>query len=79
LLVISILIGILLFVVWKKRKADVKKEPDYQAFFAMGLSFFAMGIALSIVVTPGFLGFFALGVIYMIIGLKNKDKWKKNE
>ena len=79
LLVISILIGLLLVVVWKKRKVDVKKDHDYQAFFAMGLSFFALGIALSIVVTPGFLGFFALGVIYIIIGLKNKDKWKKKE
>ena len=77
LLVVSVLVGILLVVFWKRRKTGIKEEPNYQAFFAMGLSFIAMGIALSIVVTPGFLGFFALGVVYLIIGLKNKDKWKK--
>jgi hypothetical protein len=77
LLVVSVLVGILLVVFWKRRKTGIKEEPNYQAFFTMGLSFIAMGVALSIVVTPGFLGFFALGVVYLMVGLKNKDKWKK--
>jgi 4-amino-4-deoxy-L-arabinose transferase-like glycosyltransferase len=80
ILAITILVGIILVVlVWKKRKTGVKQEPDYQAFFTMGLSFIAMGTALSIVINPGFLGFLALGIIYMLWGLKNKDKWKKKE
>jgi hypothetical protein len=36
-----------------------------------------MGVVFSTAVNPGFIGFIGLGLVYMIVGLANKDKWKK--
>ena len=79
LLVVLVLLGILFMVLWKRRKAGIQEEPDYRAFVALGFSFISLGVVLSVVVNPGFFGFLALGVIYFVIGLKNRDKWKKKE
>ena len=79
LLMVTVLVGVVLVVVMKRRKTGVKEETDYQAFFTMGLSFIAMGTILSAAINPSFLGFLALGIIYLVIGLKNKDKWKKKQ
>jgi hypothetical protein len=38
-----------------------------------------MGIIFTSSVNPGFVGFIGLGIIYMAIGLANRDKWKKKE
>jgi len=32
-----------------------------------------------IIINPGFIGFMGLGIIYMIIGLSHRDKWKTNK
>ena len=79
LLVISILLGILLLVVWKKRKPKDEKEVDYQAFFVMGISFIGMGTVFAAAINPGFLGITALVFVYMILGMLNRDNWKKKE
>ena len=62
---------------FKKKKEGKIEEPNYQAFFTMGISFLAMGIVFSAAVGPAFLGFVGIGIIYMAIGLANRDKWKK--
>jgi len=67
---------VLVFVKWKKRKTGEIKEINYQAFFSVGVVFLGAGIALS-VVNRGLFGIAALGIIYMIIGLANRDTWKK--
>ena len=67
---------VLVFVKWKKRKTGEVKEINYQAFFSVGVVFLGAGIAMS-VVNPGLFGIAALGIIYMIIGLANRDKWKE--
>jgi hypothetical protein len=66
---------ILVFVKLKNKPSGEPKEINYQAFFGMGISFIGLGIVLTVVVSPGFTGITALGVIYMLIGLKNRDKW----
>lgn len=70
---------ILILLVFKKNKEGKMGEPNYQAFFTMGISFLAMGIVLSAAVGPAFLGFFVIGIIYMVIGLANRDKWEKKK
>jgi O-antigen ligase len=70
---------ILVFVNMKKRKTGEVKEINYKAFFAMGISFVGTGTALTAAINPGFLGITALGIIYMLIGLKNRDKWTNPE
>jgi hypothetical protein len=36
-----------------------------------------LGIILTASTNPGFIGFIGLGIVYMAIGLANRDKWKK--
>jgi len=77
---VILLIGVIVAVyVYKKRKQGDMGEPNYQAFFTMGISFLALGIVLTAAVGPPFLSFLGLGIIYMAIGLGNRDKWKKKQ
>ena len=80
LVVLALLVGVfLVYVKLKKRKAGEVMETNYQAFFTMGISFLGLGIVLTVVINPGFMGFTALGIIYMAIGLANRDKWTKSK
>ena len=84
--IVYILIGIALlvliatiFIAKKMKKEETYKETDYPAFFIMGISFLPMGIIFSAAINPAFIGFVGMGIIYMAIGLANRDKWKKEE
>ena len=70
---------ILVFVKMKKKKTGDEKEINYQAFFFMGISFVGMGTVFTAAINPGFIGITGLGIIYMILGLKNKDKWSNQQ
>lgn len=66
---------------WRKGREGRLSPTNYRAFFIMGLVWFVVGSALMAASTalgmPIFFAFplFALGAIYLIIGLINKDKW----
>ncbi len=61
---------------WRKRWNLNQGEPNYKAFFIMGITFLSMGIVLSAATeNPGLIGISGLGVAYLAIGLKNRDKW----
>ena len=87
LLLIGIVVTLLLVAVLRKRKREGKAgETDYKAFFIMGVVFLPTGFAMMIVYFLAELPFeiglplFALGLVYLLIGLANRDKWrKKNE
>lgn len=82
LLVVGILLALAL---WKRRKEGKAEEPDYRAFFVMGITWFPAGVALMIVYfvsdIPFVIGMplLAMGLIYLAIGLANREKWKKTE
>ena len=77
LLVGFVLVGVLVtIVVIRRRRGREEAEVNYLAFFVMGLSLLPMGVVLSFVINPGFLGFIGLGAFYIVFGLSNKDKWK---
>jgi hypothetical protein len=85
-LAILIVVGILLvLVVWKRKKAGKLEEPNYRAFFVMGIIWFPAGIVFMFISflldIPFVIGMplFVMGLIYVIVGLANRDKWKKNE
>ena len=78
LLVIAVLVAVMV-IVWKKRKTMVEEKPEYKGLIALGLIFFALGIVLSVVVDLSFFGFFGVGVVYLILGFRNKEKWKNKE
>ena len=76
-LVMTVIGGIL---VWKMRNSGkIKQDINYQAFFVMGISFLPLGIIFSTVVSPAFMSFTAMGIIYMAIGLSHRDKWKSKK
>ena len=86
LLLIGIVITLLLVVVLRRRKREGKAgETDYRAYFLMGIAFLPTGLAMMIVYFLGELPFeiglpvFALGLVCLIVGLVNRDKWRKNE
>lgn len=56
----------------------MKKQINYKAIFFLGITFIGTGVVFLSAVNSGLGGaFIALGVLYMIIGGKNKDKWRK--
>ena len=61
---------------WRNRWNLNKGEPNYKAFFIMGITFLSLGIVLSAATdNPGLIGISGLGFVYLAIGLKNRDKW----
>jgi LPXTG-motif cell wall-anchored protein len=86
LLLIGIVVTLLTALVLRKRKRERKaEETDYRAFFIIGAAFLPTGFAMMMVYFFAELPFevglplFALGLIYLIIGLANRDKWNKNQ
>jgi hypothetical protein len=68
--VFLILFAILFVYLIKRRKKP--RPPNYYAFFVLGLVWLPIGIAMGNYVLA------AMGFIFMVIGLVNKKKWKKN-
>ncbi len=66
--IIILLALIALFVIYKRK--EEKTEPNYRLFFILGVTWIPLGFATD---NPGF---WATGIIFMILGLANKDKWK---
>jgi len=86
LLLIGIVVTLLMVLILRKRKRERKAgETDYRAFFIMGVAFLPTGLAMMLVYffaeIPFEIGLplFALGLIYLIIGLANRDKWNKTQ
>ena len=70
-----------LFWYWKKGK---KHTPDYRALFYIGIVWMALGLpygALFGYPEDGFVnyGFFAMGAVFTVLGLVNKNKWGKHK
>ena len=68
--VLIIFLGVVAILVAKSKKG--KHKPDYYTFFIMGIIWLPTGIVINNY------AFSVMGLIFMIIGLVNKDKWKKN-
>ncbi len=75
-IIIALIIGIALLmvifmVVSASRNKGEKRIPNYRALFIIGITWLPIGFATE---NPGF---WAMGIVFMIIGLANKDKWGK--
>ncbi len=68
--VLIVLFGVALLALVMQRKN--KRPPDYYNFFIMGLIWTAIGIPMKNYA----LG--SMGLVFLIAGLVNKKKWKKN-
>jgi len=55
-----------------------KKSFDYRSLFILGISFIGVGVVFLTAVNKAIgIAFIAISITYMIIGIKNKDKWPK--
>ena len=68
---------------WKRKNTAHKAETNYRVFFIMGfimapagLSWMVISFLTEFYITVG-LPFFILGIVYLAIGLNNRDKWNK--
>jgi peptidoglycan biosynthesis protein MviN/MurJ (putative lipid II flippase) len=84
IIAIVIAAGIIMaLMVWKKKREGKAEEANYRTFFVVGTIVVCASIVLMaisfilqiffVIVTP----VLALGLIYLMIGLANRDKWKK--
>jgi len=56
----------------------MKKQPNYQTLFSMGVILVGVGVVFMASVNRGLgTAFIVLGGLYMLFGGKNKDKWRK--
>ena len=68
-----IIIGLLIVLLLQfKRK---KYKPNYRLFFILGMTWVPLGVVFYI--TTRNFGFFVMGLIFLVIGLVNKDKWEE--
>ena len=80
LVVILVIIGLILtLVVYKRKKEGLTKDPNYQVFFILGICLFPVGLVFLIIGNIAFIGLVGMGLIYLIIGLANRDKWEKKK
>lgn len=54
-------------------KEGERYEPDYRAFFIIGITWLPFGIIIKNSI------FWIMGLVFTIVGLVNKDKWKKQK
>jgi len=74
IIVIVVLIAILLtylIVVSASKQKEGKRTPNYRALFIIGISWLPIGIATDNT------AFWSIGLVFLIIGLANKNKWKQ--
>lgn len=74
---ILIVMGIIALFVWRMRKGEKPGETDYRVFFILGICWFPLGVVFMATENPIGYVFFGLGLVYLVIGLANRDKWKK--
>ncbi len=84
ILAIAVATGILAVVMIRKRKKEGKPQAEYRTFFILGVTWVPFSIVLMVVSfifqIPFYIGFpfFIIGLVYLIIGLKNRDKWQRD-
>ena len=84
ILVVTVVAGILAVFMVRKRKKEGKQVLTYRVFFLLGITCIPFSIVLMfasfILQIPFYIHFplLAVGLVYIVIGLKNRDKWKIN-
>ena len=70
----------------RRQKGRGKRQgPDYNGFFIMGIVWFPLGLLWTIAfvalnlppIIP--MPFAAIGLVYLILGLTNRDKWNEKK
>lgn len=77
-IVFAILLGFIVSIIVQKRKnTEGLQQINYKTFFILGACFLPAGIAISLSSNNNaFSVLSGLGLIYLVISLKNRDKWE---
>ena len=77
-IVFAILLGFIVYLIVQKRKSkEGLRQINYKTFFILGACFLPAGIAISLSSDNNAISVLSgLGLIYLVIGLKNRDKWE---
>jgi len=75
-IVIGLIVIGLVFVLYSQFKKE-KIKPNYRLFFILGMTWVPLGVVFY--KTTRNIGFLIMGIIFLIIGLINKDKWGKRQ
>ena len=73
-IVIGLIVIGLVIVLYSQFKKE-KIKPNYRLFFILGMTWVPLGVVFY--KTTRNIGFLIMGVIFLIIGLINKDKWRE--
>jgi len=73
-IVIGLIVNGLVIVLYSQFKKE-KIKPNYRLFFILGMTWVPLGVVFY--KTTRNIGFLIMGVIFLIIGLINKDKWRE--
>jgi ABC-type xylose transport system permease subunit len=82
LLIITTIAVVMTILIFRRQREGKQVQVDYRAFFIMGLIFTPIAAAYMIICFILGLPFFSglplliLGILYLIISLPNRDKWK---
>jgi hypothetical protein len=77
--VLAAIVGLALVLAWKHRTGKLEqKATDYKAFFLMGLVWIIIGVAFTFM-DYSMTFFLPMGVVFLALGLANRDKWGKKE
>ncbi len=82
ILVVTLMLATI-YLTWKRRKEGRLSPTNYRAFFIMGLTWFIVGsvlMAASLYIGMPILyaiPLFALGAVYLIIALLNRERWNE--
>jgi len=72
----AVIVAILFILVIKGK--GWKREADYRSYFNMGIIWLPLGMVFYIIFKNMIgLWFLIMGLVYLSIGLKNRDKWGK--
>ena len=76
--IVIFILGVLAIAMRRKGKI---KNTDYYSLFVMGAIWVPFGVIFMMMSPESNIGniFFILGWIYFVMGIANKDKWKKNK
>ncbi len=77
-IVFAILLGFIVYLIIQKRKnSGGQQQINFKIFFILGACFLPAGIAISLSSdNNSFSVLSVLGLIYLVIGLANRDKWE---
>lgn len=65
-----VLLGLVIVAISAYRHRGEDRDPNYRAVFVVGITWLPIGIATD---NPGL---WAMGLVFLIVGLANRDKWK---